>query len=338
VPSFKDIIALYFAFEERAAKDQLFSLIVPTDLQQFDLRKFLETRVNQRSTFTWKPTVLPQAVFNNLDFLESVIIQLLQKEGHPDAQGFVDHCREFASRTRYGLTMRQLFAATSVSPNFSFRDEPLPPHGAGAGRWGPPPRRGTPEFSAFPLVQYNALVHVACNVVPIGNWSIVLGDLLGNVYGDLNSKKLTSLVKDHPGTSISALSDTDLQILVARFVDMRDSLRAKEESSREAGLGSAIGKALKWLWENSDKIIFFYEAYENAMERARQADEERKRAEEEKRKADEAAAAAAAAKARQEADEQLERLARGEGISALEHAEDHVDAFERNRDFIERTC
>lgn len=159
-------------------------------------------------------------------------------------------------------------------------------------------------------VRYNSLCAATCELKPIGCWPLIIADLLGA----LESKHLISdslgpsLVSIHPQEPIVAINYGNVLEMKQRFRWAKTSLQLRLTLTAPQ---SSKAKILKIIIERLGQFLVVMEALEKFKEwyDKAKAEIERLRAEWEWR-----------------------------NLEPLRGAEDHVDAFERNRDWISRTC
>lgn len=165
--------------------------------------------------------------------------------------------------------------------------------------------------------RYEALLALTCEVPPTGNWLYVLADLARPAGApDLLIDQVPDLIEQHPSVSIFQVPPETATELATTLRDTCQALRMKYEDQSIRFPTKPLVAVLKWLWNNLDKIAIAAEGIARVVEaeRQRQKEEAERRAEQ-------------------------ERIDQGiRNARPLSGAEDHVDRFDSNRDFIRGLC
>ncbi|WP_454021187.1 hypothetical protein [Azospirillum sp. Marseille-Q6669] len=231
-------------------------------------------------------------------FLETTAIALLEKDGVGNAKEVFYDLRDTVAREQYGATAATVAVSDSIIG----------------------------QRNRLPKIQYDTLIRLACQVRPVGNWYLMFADLAGDLRSEtLLCKSVPRVVASHPTSVIGKLDGAHASIFINAIDAARNDLKAAYESAASRVVDPVTGKldpiikALKWAWDNLDKLSIAYTIAKELWdehERRREAEEARRRAEEAQRKLD-----------------------REISLSApLRGAEHHVDSFEKNRDWISRTA
>lgn len=210
----------------------------------------------------------------------------------------------------YSITLLMMMKEGIVKNSVEFLEKYVWPE------WEKLPTRNPNDISSdeyFGLVlktNYNGLCRAACEVKPVGCWPLAIADLLGAI----DSKHLLSdslggrLVDIHPREPITEIHYGNVLEMRQRFRVAKANLQLRLNlTAPQSSKAKAIKKIIDRLGEMlivMEALQLFKEWYDKAK-----AEVERFRAEREWR-----------------------------SLEPLRGAEDHVDAFERNRDWISRTC
>lgn len=281
----------------------------------------LFTRAHLMKLTTWRPPAEVENAIQNLAYLEKLSIGLLRKEGRKAPATLFGRRREIMSRRLYSKPVSELDktsdeALRRLRESVEFLDPRRPVRPPGAAAW--------QSHRELVHVQYDTLLNVACEVEPRGNWTIIIGGLMGNLdHSDLISRAIPTLVTDHPMNSVVHYDLINVADLQDRFLRAANGLESKKERLQRAGAGKerAGGREIFALIVAIAKVIYKIAQYYQDMKTWKEREEAR------------------IAQERAEAERQLwEKFNRGERLPSMKGAENHVDSFDNNRGWIERTC
>lgn len=160
---------------------------------------------------------------------------------------------------------------------------------------------------------YEALVSVVSEVEPAGNWLYIFADLARPLDAqDLLIDKVPDLIDFHPQTSVFDVPQDAARELANTFQEITDKVRQQYDAQVGLIPVKPFVKGLKWLWQNLEKLAISANWIATVVEEATK-------------------------KYKEEAERQAEQDRINRGISEarpLAGAENHVDSFDRNRDFL----